>query len=126
MDKREQAQKLRDEKGIHYNCCQAVAVAYAEECGLTPEQAYRLGAHFGAGMRCGATCGAVSGALMVLGMRGRGEEAAKELMRRFREKNACLDCAHLLKKAAEEGEPRKTHCDRMVAEAVELTEELLK
>lgn len=124
MEKKEQAQMLRDDQSVHYNCCQAVLIPYAEECGLTPEQAGRLGSHFGGGMRHGGTCGAVSGAMMVLGMRGKGEEQARELLRRFQEKNTCLDCARLLKKAAEEGEPRKTHCDRMVAQAVELAETL--
>ena len=36
-----------------------------------------------------------------------------------------LDCANLLRLAAERGEARKPHCDRMVYEAVELLEELL-
>lgn len=126
MGKKEAAQILRDDPSVHYNCCQAVLIPYAEECGLTAEQAGRLGNNFGGGMRHGGTCGALAGALMVLGMQGKGEAETKEVLRRFKEKNGCLDCAHLLKKAAEEGEPRKTHCDRMVAEAVELTEALLK
>ena len=48
------------------NCCQAVLIPFAAECGLTEEQAFRLGSHFGAGMRCGSTCGALTGALMAL------------------------------------------------------------
>ena len=43
-----------------------------------------------------------------------------------REKNQGLDCANLLRLAKERGEERKCHCDRMVYEAVELLEDLLK
>ena len=77
-------------------------------------------------MKHGATCGAVTGALMVLGLAGKGNAAASELMRRFREHNQVLDCATLLRLAAERGEDRKCHCDRMVYEAVDLLEELLE
>ena len=43
--------------------------AFADDLGLTEEQALRLGACFGSGMRKGEVCGACTGALMVLGMR---------------------------------------------------------
>lgn len=125
MDKITKAQALRDAADTHYNCAQAVVMACAEECGLTDEAACRLAAHFGGGMRCGATCGAVTGALMVLGMAGKDEAAAKALVARFKEKNTHLDCVDLLRKAAAEGEGRKLHCDRMVCDAVTLIEELL-
>ena len=67
-----------------------------------------------------------TGALMVLGLAGKGADEATALMRRFREKNQVLDCANLLRLAKERGEERKCHCDRMVYEAVELLEDLLK
>ena len=126
MDRMEETRGLRARTDIHFNCCQSVLVPFADQCGLSKEAAYRLGAHFGAGMKHGATCGAVTGALMVLGMAGAGEDAALELMRRFRWKNQVLDCAGLLRMAAQRGEDRKCHCDRMVYEAVELLEELLE
>ena len=97
-----------------------------DQCGLSKEAAYQLGAHFGAGMKHGATCGAVTGALMALGMAGADNNAALDLMRRFREHNQALDCATLLRLAEERGEERKCHCDRMVYEAVELLEEQLE
>ena len=53
--------------GQHYLCSQAVLAAFAEECDLTEEQALKLGACFGSGMRKGEVCGACTGALMVLG-----------------------------------------------------------
>ena len=125
MDYVDKARALRADPAVHYNCCQAVLVTFADRLGLTPEQANALGAHFGSGMRHGSTCGAVTGALMVLGLAGKGADEATALMRRFREKNQVLDCANLLRLAKERGEERKCHCDRMVYEAVELLEELL-
>ncbi len=50
-----------------FHCSQAVLAAYAEECGLTEEQALKLGTCFGSGMRKGEVCGACTGGLMVLG-----------------------------------------------------------
>ena len=54
-------------KGI--DCSQVVAGAFAEEMGMTEEEARKVSACFGGGMMCGETCGAVTGALMVLGMK---------------------------------------------------------
>ncbi len=126
MDKLTEAQTLRDAADTHYNCCQAVVMPYAHECGMDQNAAKCLCAHFGGGMRHGSTCGAVTGALMVLGMQGKDEAATKELLTRFKEQNTHLSCAELLRKAAAEGEGRKPHCDRMVANAVALLEEILK
>lgn len=125
MDRVERAMALRADEHKHCNCCQAVLIPFAAACGMGEEQAEALGAHFGGGMRHGSTCGAVTGGLMVLGLLDKGEDMAKEFMRRFKEKNALLDCAHLLKAAVEAGEERKPHCDRMVADSIELLEELL-
>lgn len=125
MNKMEETVALRADTDVHYNCCQSILVPFCQECGLSREDAYRLGANFGSGMRHGSTCGAVTGALMVLGLAGADSGAAVELMRRFREKNQALDCAKLLTLAKERGEERKPHCDRMVYDAVEFLEELL-
>ena len=126
MDRMEETKGLRARTDIHFNCCQSVLVPFADQCGLTKEAAYQLGAHFGAGMKHGATCAAVTGALMALGMAGADNNAALDLMRRFREHNKALDCTTLLQLAEERGEERKCHCDRMVYEAVELLEEQLE
>jgi len=119
MNHMEHAQKLRATTEKHYNCCQSVLVPFAEEIGMGEEQAYALGAHFGSGMRHGSTCGALTGALMVLGAMGYGEQEAQALLRGFREKNGCTDCAHLLANARERGEEKKPHCDRLVYECVQ-------
>lgn len=126
MERMEEVRALRADPQVHYNCCQAVLVPFCQACGLSREQAFALGSNFGSGMRHGSTCGAVTGALMVLGMAGADGQAAAELLRRFREQNQALDCASLLRMAHERGEERKSHCDRMVFEAVELLEDLLK
>ena len=106
------------------NCAQSVLVPFANEMGLSEEQVYNLGAHFGSGMRHGSTCGALSGALMVLGAMGYGEQEAQAMLRTFREKNGCTDCAHLLANAKERGEEKKPHCDRLVCECVQALLEL--
>ena len=81
MNKLEHAKQLRNITDKHYNCAQSVLVPFAGDMGMSQEQAYNLGAHFGAGMRHGSTCGALSGALMVLGAMGYGEQEAQALLR---------------------------------------------
>ena len=110
MDYVEKARALRADPAVHYNCCQAVLVTFADRLGLTPEQANALGAHFGSGMRHGSTCGAVSGALMVLGLLGCDEKQSTALLRDFRTRHGALDCADLLRASKERGELRKDHC----------------
>lgn len=92
--------------------------------GLTQEQAFDLGAHFGSGMRHGSTCGAVTGALMALGMMGYGERESAALLRQVWEGHGALDCATLLKSSHEQGIPRKQHCDGLVLEMVEALDKL--
>ena len=49
-----------------YNCCQAVAVTFADRLGLEKDQAARLSSGFGGGMgRLREVCGAVSGMVFV-------------------------------------------------------------
>jgi len=62
----EKAEKLFKEK---YHCSQAVLGAFAEELGISEEQALKLGGCFGAGMCKGEVCGACTGALMALGLK---------------------------------------------------------
>ena len=119
MNKMEHAKQLRAITEKHYNCAQSVLVPFAQEMGISEKQAYNIGAHFGSGMRHGSTCGALTGALMVLGAMGYGEEEARTLLQRFRDKNGCTDCAHLLAAAKERNEEKKPHCDRLVCECVQ-------
>ena len=51
------------------DCGQVVLSHYADELGLTYDEANRIASAFGGGSGMGETCGAVIGALMVLGMK---------------------------------------------------------
>ena len=126
MTRMEKCKALRAETAVHYNCCQAVLVPFAAEMGVTEEQAYKMGAHFGSGMRHGSTCGAITGALMALGMMGYDEAAAAEILRSVRQGHGALDCATLLRTSHEAGIPRKTHCDGIVCDMVQVVEEIVK
>lgn len=58
----------RQSRSIHiwYVRVKEKVIGYADECGLTEEQALKLGGCFGDGMRKGEVCGACTGALLVL------------------------------------------------------------
>lgn len=118
----EKAQELRARTDKHFNCCQSVLVAFAEDMGLTEEQAYDLGSNFGSGMRCGSACGALTGGLMVLGLMNCPPEQADTLRNKFREGHGDINCAALLKKSHDAGIPRKEHCDGLVFEVVRMLE----
>lgn len=124
MNHMEDVRALRADTQTHYNCCQSVLIPFAQEMGLTWDQAKALGAHFGSGMRHGATCGALSGALMVLGGLGYGEKEALEFIRNFRQNHGATECAALLKASHERGEARKDHCDGLVYEMIEALSKL--
>ncbi len=119
MTHMEEVRALRADAQVHYNCFQSVLIPFADQLGLSREQAYALGAHFGSGMRHGATCGALSGALMVLGGLGYGEKEALELIRVFRQAHGSTQCATLLKDSHDRGEARKDHCDGLVFEMIQ-------
>ena len=140
------------EKALQYfsdkfHCSQAVLAAFAPELGLTEEQALKLGACFGAGMRKGEVCGACTGALMVLGLmygqsdkddlesRMRANKVNVEMMNSFAEKNGSYICNELLgcdirteegvKEAREKGLFTE-FCPKMVACAVDVLEEIIQ
>ena len=121
----EDVRNLRAIVEPHYNCCQSVLVPFAAEMGMTREQAYALGSHFGGGMRHAATCGAFTGTMMVLGALGYDEKQAMAVIRDFKAKHGATDCASLLKASHDRGEVKKDHCDGLVFEMVEMLEELV-
>ena len=62
-----------------YNCCQSVAVAFAEEMGMTEKQVLQLSAGFGGGFgRMREVCGAFSGITLVLGALYGSDDPAKK------------------------------------------------
>ena len=119
MTRMEDMAALRADTQVHYNCAQATLVPFAQDMGLTREQAYNLALNFQGGMGCGAACGALVGAMIALGGLGLPQEKRLELIRRFRADNGAIDCAGLLKAAFERGEEKKPHCDRMVRQCVD-------
>ena len=124
----EKSRELRAIAEPHYNCAQGVLVPFAPDAGLSEEQAYLIAGNFGAGMKMGSVCGAVTGGLMTLGLYGiTDSQAVSAYYRAFRRKHGeCLDCAELLRKNKETGTPKKTHCDEMVFESVQIVEQILR
>ena len=92
-----------------HNCAQAVLCAYADELGLSQEQAIAMSACFGGGLgRQREVCGAVSAMCMVLSLKHAPKDpkdhAAKaafyariqELCKRFKDDNGSIICRELL------------------------------
>lgn len=105
MDKKEKAIELHDRR---FNCCQAVACAFAKEAGIDEATLFRMGEGFGLGMGgMDATCGALSGAVMLAGivnsdgnLDSPGTKAStyalsREMVNRFREKTGSTVCREL-------------------------------
>ena len=139
-----------EEKALSYfsdrfHCSQSVLAAFADELGLTEEQALKLGACFGGGMRKGEVCGACTGALMVLGMkygqhdkndlasREKTNEMTDRFLERFKTANGSYICNDILGcdiSTPEGAAFAKSHglftttCCDMVASAVRILEEL--
>lgn len=94
--------------GRKFHCSQAVFAAFAEELGITEEQALKIGACFGSGMRKGEVCGACTGALMALGLkygqcneedtnsRSKTNEVTDRFMSEFVKENGSYMCKELL------------------------------
>lgn len=146
------ASKSHSEKAVEYfsqklHCSQAVLAAFADECGISFEQAVKLGSCFGSGMRKGEVCGAVTGALMVIGLLFGQKNAADtdgrqvsnqmndKMMNRFKEKCGSYLCNDLLKcdistpegvKYAKDNNLFTDFCPKMVEAAVEVVEEIIK
>jgi len=133
--------------GQKFHCSQAVLAAFAENLGLTEEQALKLGGCFGAGMCKGEVCGACVGALMVLGMkfgqykiedmesRVKTNRITERFLDDFRRENGSYLCKELLgcdvatetgRKYAIEHQLFTEFCPKMVESAVELIEKLME
>ena len=121
----DRAKELRAIAVPHYNCGQSVVVPFAEDAGLTEEQAMGICANFGGGLKRASACGAITGGLVVLGLFGIDNPA--EYYQALRERHeGMLDCADLLRKNKEMGGERKPHCDALVFECVLLVEQMLR
>ncbi len=120
------AMELRNETPMVSNCAQTIMCAYAEELGMSQEQAAAIGCNFGGGMKCGGTCGAITSGLMVLGAKGVDSPmAVSEFRKRMADMHDGLtDCAALLQENARKGGEKKSHCDNMIKESIRLIDEL--
>ena len=119
-----------------YNCCQAVACAFADKVGVDESLIYKMGEGFGAGM--GTTqgvCGAISGAAMIAGLvysdgntemagqtKAKTTRAAGIMQRKFVERAKALICKEI--KTGNDGKPY-TSCNDCIRIAAELVEEEL-
>ena len=106
MERPEKAKQLFKEG---YNCAQAVVCAFADECGLDEDTAYRIASSFGGGLaRMREVCGAVTGMAMVAGMlygyqqddgpakKSEHYKRVQELAAKYREENGSIVCRELL------------------------------
>lgn len=133
-----------------YACSQAVALAFADVCGVDKETLIKMTLPFGGGLgRLRLTCGAVSGMATVVGLVFANAENSpenkkqvyaivQELCAKFQEKNGSLICGELLSGMkvpvqvggeAESRTPeyyRKRSCGEIVFIAAEIVEEYLK
>ncbi len=122
----QKAGELRNHPTVHYNCAQSVLVAFADKMGYSEEEAFKLGAHLGAGARHGSICGALSGALIVMGALGYDDQEALALLRNFKESHGDTDCRVLLRTSLDRGEEKKCHCDGLVIEMAAAIEAMLE
>ena len=130
-----------------YNCAQAVAVAYCDITGLTPEFSATMASSFGGGMgRMREVCGAVSGMLMVAGLlygyndpeddKVKMEHYAlvQELAGKFREQMGSIVCRELLENPPSDPNPtprtaefyKQRPCARFVVLACDILDDYIK
>lgn len=140
----EKANELFSKK---FHCSQAVFAAFAEELEITENQALKIGACFGSGMRKGEVCGACTGALMVLGLkygqcnekdtdsRLKTNEVTDRFMSEFAKENGSFICRELLGcdlgtekgiAAALEKGLFTEFCPKMVESATKIVENILR
>jgi len=144
----------KSEKAVEYfrnkfNCSQSVFAVFAPEYGIPENDSLKVACAFGGGMgRQQLTCGAVTGALMAIGLKyGKAlndpEEnkqityaKTKEFFEEFKKIHSSVNCRDLLNgldmnnpddhKKIMEKRLFDIKCEKYVADAVTLTEKLLK
>ena len=131
-----------------FNCSQSVVAAFADELGMSQEQALKLAAGFGGGFgRMREVCGAFSGIVIVISsLYGNSDPAGKsdfyreiqKLAARYREENGgnSIVCRELLGLEKAEGTHvaakrteeynKKRPCPELVRLAAEITEEYIE
>lgn len=123
-----------------FNCAQSVFSTYAPLLGMDELSALKVAGGFGGGMgRLQEVCGVLTGAFMLAGLK-HGEAKEKtyalvtELAERFAALNGSIRCRDLLgcdlrtdagKAAFKDQDMRRLKCEKYVADAAALVEELL-
>lgn len=118
MTVEDRERRARELFSAGYNCCQAVAMTFADVIGLSEEEIARLASGFGGGMgRMREVCGTVSAMTMVAGAlipaSDVTDKAAKtanyalvqEMADEFKKKNGSIICRELLGLSKPEGTP---------------------
>ena len=144
MNSIEEAVQLFD---AGYVCSQAVFASFSEDLNLPKEQALKIGACFGSGMRRAEVCGACTGALMVLGLkygqcqkedidsRMKANNVTDLFLDEFKDINGSYICNQLLNcdistkdgvEAALEKKLFTEFCPKMVKSAVEIVERIME
>lgn len=127
------------------SCSQAVFAAFAPSLGVDATQALRLASGFGGGMHIGGECGAATGAVLALGLRYAGDDAAVDrhkVMRavesfyaRFLDEVGAVDCPSILefdvrteagRLAVKERGLREARCLPAVRTAATILEQMLE
>lgn len=131
MNSIEEAVQLFD---AGYVCSQAVFASFSEDLNLPKEQALKIGACFGSGMRRAEVCGACTGALMALGLKygddkTRSNMICEKFLDEFENENGSIICRDLLGcdistsegvKHAVDNNLFKEFCPKMVESAAEI------
>ncbi len=131
-----EAVKLFEER---YVCSQAVFAAFSEDFDLPKDQALKIGACFGSGMRKAEVCGACTGALMVLGLKygedkTQSNEACVKFLDEFANQNGSYICRDLLNcdistkegvEYAVENNLFKEFCPKMVESAAKILKDMI-
>lgn len=118
MTVEEREQKAHDFFSAGYNCCQAVAMTFADVLGLPEDEVARLTSGFGGGMgRMREVCGTVSAMTMVAGalipandVKDKEAKTAnyalvQDMAGEFKKMNGSIICRELLGLSKPEGTP---------------------
>lgn len=122
-----------------YVCSQAVFAAFSEGFDISKDNALKIGACFGSGMRKAEVCGACTGALMVLGLKygdskSKSNEMCEKFLDEFKKQNGSIICRDLLECdiSSEEGVKKaidnnlfKEFCPKMVESAARIVNEMI-
>ena len=107
----------------HLNCFQRTLMPHCDLLGMSEEEAKRIGAYFGGGMRAQGTCGPVNATLLLLGaLYGTDPEkkdAGKEFLIAFAKANGSWLCSDIR-------DEEHSRCNQAVAFAQDYMNKLLE